>query len=437
MHKIFLIIQREYLSRVKKKSFIIMTFVVPLLFIAMYAAIFYMFAKRDDLSDTKNVIVVDENGIFRSKLRNTASLNFNYSKKDIGDERKAFLNSPYDYLLYIPATQQGITLLSQRKPSVSSISEIESQLNAINHVQQLLSAGIDTGILNSNKSQLQVNARQLTEAGEEDASSWLASGIGFVSAFLIYMSLFIYGVQVMRGVIEEKTNRIIEVIISSVKPFQLMLGKIIGVGLVGLTQFLLWIILCLSLAGGGGSLLLKNKSFDKQVKIETANQQGQQIHQTGVDNQGLAILHSLDSVPLFYTLSIFLFYFLFGYLLYSSIFAAVGSAVDSETETQQFMLPITMPLIFTFIISINLVINNPESNLSFWLSVIPFTSPIAMMIRVPFGVPVWELALSMSLLVAGFLVITWVAARIYRVGILMYGKKASYRELLKWFMYKE
>ena len=216
-----------------------------------------------------------------------------------------------------------------------------------------------------------------------------------------------------------------------------MLGKIIGVGLVGLTQFLLWIILCLSLAGAGGSLLLKNKSFNKQVKIETANQQGQQIHQTGTDNQGLAILHSLDSVPLFYTLSVFLFYFLFGFLLYSSIFAAVGSAVDSETETQQFMLPITMPLIFTFIISINLVINNPESNLSFWLSVIPFTSPIAMMIRVPFGVPVWELALSMSLLVAGFLVITWVAARIYRVGILMYGKKASYRELLKWFMYKE
>ncbi|WP_207420860.1 ABC transporter permease [Desertivirga brevis] len=434
MNKILLIIQREYLSRVKKKSFIVMTFVVPLLFIGMYAVIGYMFYKKDDLTDAQKVLVIDDSKDFVNKFKNTALLEFRYSDQGLEAARGEFNRSSDDYLLLIPKDKKDLQLLGQKKPGIAVIGDIETQVNEIARTRQLVDAGIDTAVLNAKQTQLRLNTRQITEKGEEDASSWLAYGIGFVGAFLIYMSLFIYGVQVMRGVIEEKTNRIIEVIISSVKPFQLMLGKIVGVGLVGLTQFLLWIVLCLTIAGFAGTYFAKDLHLNDQNK--------EQIIAKGIQNdspadEGAAIITALDSIPLVYTIGTFLFYFLFGFLLYSSIFAAVGSAVDSETETQQFMLPITMPLIFTFIISINFVINSPDSPLAFWLSIIPFTSPIAMMIRIPFGVPAWELILSMVLLVGGFLLITLVAARIYRVGILMYGKKASYKELIKWFSYKE
>lgn len=225
-------------------------------------------------------------------------------------------------------------------------------------------------------------------------------------------------------------------IISSVKPFQLMLGKIIGVGMVGLTQFILWIVISVVLTMAGGTMIAKTADHAKTEEVTKA--QGAQAlptHQAG--NSMAVIMQSIESIPVTYILCCFLFYFLFGYLLYSAIFAAVGSAVDNETETQQFMLPITLPLIFTFALSQSFIINNPDSSLAIWLSMIPFTSPIAMMIRIPFGVPAWQLAASMSLMVIGFLFTTWVAGRIYRVGILMYGKKASYKELAKWFMYKE
>ena len=434
MNKILLIIQREYLSRVKKKSFIVMTFLVPLLFIGMYAVIGYMMINKDELSDKQTVVVVDETREYADNLKNTAVIDFVKTNLPFNLARHEFEETGQGYLLRISKNAGGMQLLSQKKPGINIISEIESQVNQVSRTKQLLLAGIDTAILNAKQTHIKLETKEITEEGEQDASSWLAYGIGFVGAFLIYMSLFIYGVQVMRGVIEEKTNRIIEVVISSVKPFQLMLGKIVGVGLVGLTQFVLWILLCLAIAGAAGTYFAKDLHLDTQNK--------EQIIKEGMKSEspvseGAAIITALNSIPLAYTLGTFLFYFLFGFLLYSSIFAAVGSAVDSETETQQFMLPITMPLIFTFIISINFVINDPGSSLSFWLSVIPFTSPIAMMIRIPFGVPAWELALSMILLVGGFLLITVVAARIYRVGILMYGKKATYKELLKWFMYKD
>jgi len=434
MNKILLIIEREYLSRVKKKSFIVMTFLVPLLFIGMYAVIGYMMYNKDELSDKQTVMVVDETKEYVDNLKNTAIIKFVKSRLSFDLARHEFEESGVNYLLRISKNAQGMQLLSQKKPGIGIISEIESQINNISRTKQLLQAGIDTAVLNAQQTHIKLSTKEITEEGEKDASSWLAYGVGFVSAFLIYMSLFIYGVQVMRGVIEEKTNRIIEVIISSVKPFQLMLGKIIGVGLVGLTQFVLWIILCLTIAGAAGAYFAKDLHLDNQNKEQVI---AKGITNDSPVNEGAAIITALNSIPVTYTLSTFLFYFLFGFLLYSSIFAAVGSAVDSETETQQFMLPITMPLIFTFIISINFVINNPDSSLSFWLSVIPFTSPIAMMIRIPFGVPGWQLALSMFSLVGGFLLITMVAARIYRVGVLMYGKKATYKELLKWFMYKE
>lgn len=439
MKKILLIIQREYLTRVKKKAFIVMTFLVPALFIGMYAIIIALMVNRDDFTNVKVVEVVDETGVFKSRLKSTKTIKF-HAAADFSKSRRNLKDSGNDYLLHIPKGEKNVLLLSQKKPGLETITMIESQLNKIDKTDRLLAAGIDTALVNRG-SEIEVQARQLTEEGEKDGGAWVALGIGFVGSLLIYMSLFIYGVQVMRGVIEEKTNRIIEVVISSVKPFQLMLGKIIGVALVGLTQFLLWIVLTAGLAAGAGMLFVKKSDISKLKTEQSSALSGGTPAQKNLTDQAPGkveqVMESLNSVNWFYTLSVFFFYFLGGFMLYSALFAAVGSAVDSETDAQQFMLPVTLPLIFTFILSMNFVISNPDSPLSFWLSIIPLTSPIAMMIRVPFGVPAWELALSMALMIAGFILVTWIAARIYRVGILMYGKKASYKELIKWFSYKE
>jgi len=228
----------------------------------------------------------------------------------------------------------------------------------------------------------------------------------------------------------------VEVVISSVKPFQLMMGKIIGIGLVGLTQFILWIVLSTTLVSSAGQFFLKDKM--EQVKsIQTEKSAGQKPNVEFNQGPGATVINAIQTLNLPYILGTFLVYFLGGYLIYSALFAAVGAAVDNETETQQFMLPITLPLLFTYIMAFSFIVNNPDSTLSFWLSIIPFTSPIAMMVRLPFGVPDWQLALSIVLLVAGFLFTTWIASRIYRVGILMYGKKVNFRELAKWLTYKE
>lgn len=435
MNKVFLIIQREYLSRVKKKSFLILTFLVPSLFIGMMFLVGYLTAKGDDTS--KNFKVLDQSGIFENQLKNSSNLNFTYLKGDYDDAKKEIRKDKNSFLLFIAADYaiSGKTeIISDKKPGIALVGDIESQMETILRNKKLIAAGIDTAVLNNSKANVSISAKQITDDGEKDASIGATFVVGFVSAFLIYMSLFIYGAQVMRGVIEEKTSRIIEVIVSSVKPFQLMLGKILGIGAVGLTQFLLWIILSTGLSTLAAGYFTNTAT----KKIEQVSKQNQEIVKAASENNKVeAFLKAADTINFPYVLSTFGFYFLGGYLLYSALFAAVGSAVDSETETQQFMLPITLPLIFTFILGMNVIVNNPDSNLSFWLSIIPFTSPIAMMIRIPFGVPGWQLALSMVLLVAGFIFTTWVASRIYRVGILMYGKKVTYKELAKWFNYKE
>lgn len=441
MNKILLIIQREYLSRVKKKSFLLMTFLVPALFIGMMSLVVYLTTKGDD--NIKNFKVLDQSGIFENQFNNSNNLNFSYIIGNYEEAKKDIRKEKNDFLLYIPSdyAQTGnIELISEKKPGIAVVNDVENQMETILRNKKLMAAGIDTSVLNSSKTKVSINAKQLTEEGEKDASLGATYVVGFVSAFLIYLSLFIYGAQVMRGVIEEKTNRIIEVIVSSVKPFQLMMGKIIGIGAVGLTQFLLWIILSTSLSTVAANAF--NKDDNSTAKIEQASHKDSKammIDTAKADNGNKVqqLLKAADTINFPYIIGTFFFYFLGGYLLYSALFAAVGSAVDNETETQQFMLPITLPLIFTFIIGMNVIVNNPDSQLSFWMSMIPFTSPIAMMIRIPFGVPVWQLALSMTLLVGGFIFTTWVASRIYRVGILMYGKKVSYKELAKWFTYKE
>jgi len=435
MNKILLIIRREYFSRVKKKSFLIMTFLVPLLIIGMYALIFALSIKGGD--NIPNVEVIDDSGIFTKSLENQKSVNFHQSELSLEAAKKKVIHNEDAFILYIPADiakDGSIEMFSQKKAGLSVISTIESQLNNQMRTKLLADAGIDASILDQIKPKLSVVSKELTIEGEKDSSSGAAMAVGFAAAILIYMSLFIYGIQVMRGIIEEKTSRIVEVVISSVKPFQLMMGKIIGIGLVGLTQFLLWIVLSASLMTVATQIIFKNNMEELKSEMPMANQATAATTNNG---PGMDIIKAVQTVNWGYILPAFIIFFLGGYMLYSALFAAVGSAVDSDTETQQFMLPITLPLLFTYIMSFSFIVNNPDSSLSFWLSIIPFTSPIAMMVRLPFGVPGWQLALSIFLLIAGFIFTTWVASRIYRVGILMYGKKVSFKELGKWFMYKE
>jgi ABC-2 type transport system permease protein len=411
-----------------------MTFLVPMLIIGMYALIFALSMNGGDNIPT--VEVIDESGIFEKAFDNNKSVNFEISELSLTEAKKKVINNEDAFVLYIPkdiSNEGSIEMFAQKKAGLSVISSIERQLNDQMRIKLLKDAGIDSETLDKIKPSLSVVSKELTIEGEKDSSSGAAMAVGFAAAILIYMSLFIYGIQVMRGIIEEKTSRIVEVIISSVKPFQLMMGKIIGIGCVGLTQFMLWIVLSASLMTVATTILFK----DKVEQVTSEMPMNKQVEAVSTNGPGMDIVKAVQTVQWTYILPVFIVFFFGGYMLYSALFAAVGSAVESDTETQQFMLPITLPLLFTYIMSFSFIVNNPDSSLSFWLSIIPFTSPIAMMVRLPFGVPNWELALSIFLLIGGFIFTTWVASRIYRVGILMYGKKVSFKELGKWFMYKE
>ena len=433
MHKILLIIQREYLSRVKKKSFLVVTFLVPIGIMGMMWLMAYIAMNQSGLGDKKKVEVVDESGWFAGKLPSSETITYSYAS-GLDATKKTFIKQGYDYLLYIPENMKGIQLMGEKTPGIMNTSTIEEDISHVAQTRKLHDAHIDSTLLANAQQSLHVEAHEVGEDGSDKAAYVVtATAVGFGCAFLIYLSLLLYGAQVMRGVIEEKVSRIVEVIISSVKPFQLMLGKIIGVGMVGLTQFVLWIVLTFSLSGILGGAMGGKAAGLKGHAAQAMGQGAGRIPDGMVGD----LLHKVNTLPLITIVCCFLFYFLFGYLLYSALFAAVGSAVDSETETQQFMIPITMPLIFTMMMAQVVILNNPDSTFSIWLSMIPFTSPIAMMIRIPFHVPPLQIACSMALMVLGFLFTTWVAGRIYRVGILMYGKKASYKELVKWFRYKE
>ncbi|POY37832.1 ABC transporter permease [Solitalea longa] len=439
MNKILLIIGREYLTRVRKKSFIILTIVVPLLIMLMYGGIFALVVKGDELSGPRNVIVIDESGVFKNKLKEDKTVKFSYLDGTIEDAKKIVKSGDNAYLLYIPKFEgyqpHNIELMSKKQAGLGFSSNIENQLENVIRDKKLTEAGIEQKVLDNLKTTVSIDTKKLTDKGEEAGSSGAAFGVGMAASILIYMFIFLYGVQVMRGVIEEKTNRIIEVIISSVRPFQLMMGKIIGVALVGLTQFLLWVILTFTIGSIAMKALVPEDTKNKIEQMQK-NPGGMSKATQQADNPAAKVFEALNTVPLGLILGSFIFYFLGGYLLYSAIFAAIGSAVDNETETQQFMMPVTIPLIFAFIFSVNFVVNNPDSPISFWMSMIPFFSPVVMMVRIPYGVAPWELALSMALLVAGFFGTVWLAARIYRTGILMYGKKASWKELGKWLFYR-
>lgn len=435
MNKILLIVQREYTSRVKKKSFLLTTFLVPLFFIAMYVGIFFLTKKSFEDSHA-TVYVIDMEGSIADELKDTKNITYKVTQNSVkeqleelkeGDDNRSLLIIPKDF-----GSSQSIELLSAGKANIGTQSEVKNRLSTIVRNKKYKEMGLDLELIQNIDDTIKVSAKQINEQGDaKESHTEVAMGIAMALSVLIYLSLFLYGAQVMRGIIEEKTSRIVEVIISSVKPFQLMMGKIIGIGLVGITQFLLWIILTIALTSVATTLI-----FDgKMSKTELVNGVAQ-AEAMPQGNPGFDITTALASVDFPLLLTCFFIFFLGGYFLYSALFAAVGSAVDSETEASQFTMPITMPLLLTYVLSFGVLVNDPNGTIATWLSFIPFTSPIAMLVRIPFGVPTWQIIVSVVLLILGFLLTTWFAARIYRVGILMYGKKVSLKELIKWFRYK-
>ncbi len=451
MNKIFLIIQREYLARVRKKSFIIMTILGPVLFAAFLIVPTYLATMQD--KEEKTIAVVDSSTIFLNNLPESEYVRFTYIPGTELEQLKSNLaGSGYYAILYIPANilaSNTSILYSDKQPSMSTRIYISNILDKELEREKLKAQHIENleSILKSVATKVNLRNITLTEEGtEKESHAGLAMGIGYAGGMLIYFFIFLFGAMVMRGVIEEKVSRIVEVIISSVRPFQLMMGKILGVGLVGLTQFILWVILTLGIVTG------VQKAFFPQL-TEAPNQKviSRDIMSSPGDNAAAAepyqgaqdkspeflreIFDSLGSVNFGLIIGMFIFYFIGGFMLYASLFAMVGSAVDNETDTQQFMLPITVPLIIGIFIMIN-AIENPAGPLAFWFSMIPLTSPIVMMVRIPFNPPAWEIMTSAVILVLTFLGTTWMAGKIYRTGILMYGKKASYGELLKWLTYK-
>jgi ABC-2 type transport system permease protein len=433
VNKIKLIITREYLTRVKKKSFIIMTLIGPLLMAGLMLVPFWLATKDNDI---QRIEVIDETGAFINQFENTSELQFKNEFISIEEAKANLYEGNYTSILHIKSLEKDseIQMYHKKQPGFTTIMSIEKTIeNVIRNIEIQNKFKADKDELASIQPNVNVKAISLAQDGEEESKNVIISTmVGFGGAILIYFFIFMYGVQIMRGVIEEKTSRIVEIIISSVKPFQLMMGKIVGIALVGLTQFLIWTFLT------GMIYLIIMTVFG--IDPSAVSQSGDLVSQADVpqlsENPYQDIMEGIESIPFMQILISFIFYFLGGYLLYGALLAAVGSAVDSEADTQQFMLPITMPLIFSFVVA-QTVMENPDGTMAFWLSIIPFTSPVIMMVRIPFGgVETWELLLSMALLILGFLGTTWVAAKIYRTGVLMYGKKITYKELWKWLFYK-
>jgi ABC-2 type transport system permease protein len=438
MNKILLIIQREYLTRVKKKSFIVMTILGPILMVGLVFAQFWI---KMIPEETQKILVVDESQLFFNKLENTPNQTFSFSKNTLVSEQGNFYKTDYNVILYIPANiidSQKIQIFYKKQPGLGMQDYINTLVSKKIEEMKLLASGIQISQLQSIKTKITLTTTKIEKSGDfETKNNEVSMALGFVAGILIYIFIFLYGAQVMRGVIEEKTSRIVEVIISSVKPFELMMGKIVGIAAVGLTQFLLWIILSALGTSLVGNFFMKDKVSVDQMEqtFKTNIPEKAAFKEMATDKKAEVMDSFFEQVNLPIMLFSFLFYFLGGYLLYGALFAAVGSAVDNEADTQQFMIPLTIPLILSFTLAQN-VMTNPESSLAFWLSVFPLTSPVIMMVRIPFGVPYFDLIFSMVMLVLGFIGATWISAKIYRTGILMYGKKSTYKELWKWLFYK-
>lgn len=441
MNKTWLIIKREYLTRVKAKTFLLSTFLMPVLFIGLIAAVTFITVKN---AKKEIVAVGDSEGLLKEFLESGKNISFEF----IDNADTALLAKEYTAILLAPKNGINQTeqyqIFTRKNLSVISEGAINRQINDAVQARLMTTTGglsrEEYENIRKIAKEVSLENRVVSDGSEiKEGNSGVAYGVGYGAAFLIYITLFLYGAMVMRGVMEEKTNRIAEVVVSSVRPNQLMMGKIVGIGAVGVTQFLLWILLIFVLSTALGAIIPK----ETLSQVNEANQQLGQVPggaATGASNGAVEVFakmqNTLGTVNWPLITGCFLFYFVFGYLFYAALFAAVGSAVNEDPQdAQSLMFPITMPIILAIIIMIN-AITQPESSLATWSSMIPFFSPIVMMARIPFGVPgtvpYWQLGLSMALLVAGFLFTTWLSAKIYRTAILMYGKKVTPKEFWKW-----
>ena len=437
MNHLPLIIKREYLTKVKNKSFIIMTFLSPIIMIALISVVGYL----SQLNNNKErvISILDESGIVQDVFKDTETTTYHIIKDMSLENAKVFVKETSNYGLIhinkfedINETSNSIKFYSDESPSLSLISALESKIEKKLENLKLQDNGVDIEMIKASKTNITIAQESFEGEKTSKIDSVVKLIFGGLAGYLLFMFIIIYGNMIMRSVIEEKTSRIIEVIISSVKPVQLMLGKIIGTSLAGITQFVMWLIL--------GSILMVVVSAIFGIDMAQMQTPQQEIMKQAAENPDLN-MKVQDFLTAFYNLPIanliiaFLLFFISGYLLYSSLYAAIGAAVDNETDTQQFMMPILMPLILAVYIGIFTVIEDPHGTVSTIFSFIPLTSPVVMLMRIPFGVPLWQQLVSLLLLIGTFMFTVWFAAKIYRVGILMYGKKPSYKELIKWIKY--
>lgn len=432
MSKLILIIKREFIAKVRNKSFIVMTFLSPLLFVGISVFVGFLSSMKADL---KTIAVHDESGLFVKEFQSDDEYKYlDLSNVPMSVLKDSIVSEAYEGILFVPKSSDNIVLqknmqfISNESPSVMFIEDLESTIADKITQDNYIKSGLDTTAIEKAKADVSI---QLEKASGEEALIGLNEikiGIGGAFGYLIMMFIVIYGNMVMRSVIEEKTSRIIEVIISSVKPFQLMMGKIIGTSLAGILQFIIWALLGLT------AITILSTVFGAQVGAGP-NAQVMQTAQEGMAGTMQMYLKEILNLPIFTILISFIIYFIGGYFLYSSFYASIGAAVDNETDSQQFLLPIIMPLILGVYIGFFTVINDPHGTIATVFSMIPLTSPIVMMMRIPFGVPWWQIAISMTILFASFFGVVWFASKIYRVGILMYGKKPTWKELYKWLKY--
>jgi ABC-2 type transport system permease protein len=438
MSIISLIIKREFIAKVRNKSFIVMTFLSPLLFVGIAGFVGYLSSMK---ADTKRIAIHDESGLFVNEFMTQNNKNSEYKYLDLSAItiqalKDSITKENFEALLYVPKTagnkdlENKIQLISNDSPSIIFIEKTQRIIADKLTKENLEIAHLDTLAIKNAQADVVLN---LSKASGEESIRGLNEikiAIGGSFGYLIMMFIIIYGNMVMRSVIEEKTNRIVEIIISSVKPFQLMMGKIIGTSLAGLLQFLIWTVIGLSLMFAASAFFGVNVGPTARVSPEM-------MHAAQQEFSGTAQLYIKEiwNLPIAGILIGFVIYFIGGYFLYSSFYAAIGAAVDNQTDSQQFLLPIIMPLMLSVYIGFFTVINDPHGTIAVVFSMIPLTSPIVMLMRIPFGVPWWQIAISVSLLFATFFGVVWFAAKIYRVGILMYGKKPSWKELYKWLKY--
>lgn len=444
MGKIKLIILREIKSKLSNKAFIIMTFLGPLLITGFLAFIIKM--SQSDKTE-QQVLVVDDSKLFQGKLVGNDYISLTYTEKKLDDVEDKFTDMGYSCLLWIAPNiidgGGGATKLFYKKsPGFAFQTYVKDQMEKIIYENKLKANNIDPNIISNAKASVKLILERVDDKGKvaEDSSF---SFFGFITGALMFTFIIMYGMMVFRSVMEEKTNRIVEVIVSSVKPFQLMLGKIIGVAILGTIQFAVMGLVTFILTTALSSIFLKDSMKDLQKFTE--QQEMVKKHGTNINLEDLQkyddklelfdVLKKIKKIDFTEVFICFFLYFIGGYLFYSSILAAIGSAVDSESDAQQFMTPVMIPLMIGYFISTKTILD-PDSSLVFWGSIIPFTSPIVMMSRITNGVPLWEIALSISLLYASFVLTTWLAGKIYRTGILMYGKKTGWREIGKWLFYK-